>query len=74
MKLKEQWGTRVWECHSTRELIRGKLSEADGGQVEELQEKVEMLTEMFANLIDSMNLSDKKKLEIIPIYGWELVE
>jgi len=74
MKLKEQWGTKVWECHSARELIRGRLSEADGGQVEELQEKVQMLTEMFANLMDSMNMTDKMKLEIVGIYGWELVK
>jgi hypothetical protein len=74
MKLKEQWGTKVWECYSTRELIRGKLNEADGGQVEELQEKVEMLTEMLGNLMDSMNMTDKMKLEIVGIYGWELVK
>jgi len=72
--VKDQGGTRVLECHSTRELIRGKLREADGGKGEELQEKVQMLTEMFANLMDSMNMTDKMKLEIVGIYGWELVK
>ena len=74
MKLKQQWGTRVWDCNSTRELIKVKLNDAEGGRVEELQEKVEMLTEMFANLMDSMNMTDKMKLEIVSIYGWELVK
>jgi len=74
MKLKQQWGTRVWECARTQDLIQDKLNDASGGQIEELQQQIIVLKEILANLIDSMNLSDKKKLEIIPIYGWELVE
>lgn len=72
MKLKEQWGTRVWEFVRTEDLVKSKLSEANGGQVEQLQEQIEMLSKMVAALIDDAGFTDRQKLEVVGLYGWEL--
>lgn len=74
MNLKEVWGTKVWNRATTECLIQDRLSDASGGQIEELQEQIRILKEIIANIIDSMPVSDKKKLEIVALYGWELVE
>lgn len=74
MKLKEKWGGRVWENASTKGIIDMKLSDANGGQVEELQDQIRMLKSMLANFMDESNLTDKQKLEIVGLDYWELVE
>lgn len=74
MNLKEKWGTRVWNNVSVEDLIKVKLDESDSGQIEELQDKVRTLSEILSNLMGALNLSDEQKLEIIGLYGWELVK
>lgn len=74
MNLKELWGNKVWENATTEQVITYKLSEADGGQVEEMSEQIRMLRDMLARFMEESKLTDQQKLYIIGIYGWELVE
>lgn len=75
MNLKEKYGKGTWDGATTKALIKYKFQDADGGQIEELQQQVDLLKDIVANLIDSMNLRDEKKLEIIGgLFEWELVE
>lgn len=74
MNLKETWGNKVWERATTECLIQHRFSDADGGQVEELQEQVRILKRIVANIIDNIGLTDQQKLDMIEIYGWELIK
>jgi len=66
MKLKEKWGTRVWDCDSTPELVRGVIAYELGSAVPEL-------AEIVGRMLDTMALTDQQKLDIIQPYSmWEI--
>lgn len=66
MKLKQVWGTRVWDCESTEDLVRECVSTHSDTAVRDL-------SEMIARMLDAMPLTEKQKLDIVSPYGpWEI--
>jgi len=61
-------------CSDTMALIDMRLREASGGQIEEAQQQIKMLAEMVAKLIDLSGATDAQKIEIIGLFGFELVK
>ena len=72
MNLKEYYGASVWLDATTVDVLKSALDEVEGGAVESHSQQIEMLAEMFGRLLDELNLSDTRKLEIIGGWRWEL--
>jgi hypothetical protein len=73
MKLRDIYQGGVDE-YDTRSLIGIRLRDASGGQIEEAQEQIKILAEMVAKLIDLSGATDAQKIEIIGLFGFELVK
>jgi hypothetical protein len=68
MKLKETYGTHVWDAE-TRDFLRDIVLHKSN----ESYTRIEALVDVVARLIDHMNLHDQQKLDIIePYSNWEL--
>jgi hypothetical protein len=73
MKLRDIYQGGVYE-YDTRSLVWIRLLDASGGQIEEVLERINMLAEMVAKLIDLSAATDAQKIEIIGLFGFELVK
>ena len=64
MKLKQVWGTRVWDCNSTTDLVRGCVDSDNA---------VNELCEIIGRMLNVMELTDQQKLDIVaPCGPWEI--
>jgi len=73
VKLKNIYTKKIQEF-TTKELIESKADEAfvyDQGQLEAIEYKLDMLTEMLAKVMDVL-LTDEQKIKIISPYKYEL--
>lgn len=70
MNIKEKWGNDRWENATTEDLIKLRMSDFDGGEIETLRNRTEILTRLVAHLIDRSGMTDQEKLEFVDLFYW----
>jgi hypothetical protein len=67
MKLKQKWGSTVWEPSDSAELIRGTISG-------EPEDAIKDLSDIIGRMLDAMPLTEQNRLEIVDPYMWDIVK
>jgi hypothetical protein len=70
--LKENYTNRVLTDISIERAVGLHLSRANGGQIEQLEQEVVMLSDIVARLIERLAKDEQDAVELIGLYGWDV--